>query len=412
MASIETNINFVKELLLSPNISNHQIKQILGLLDGEIKEVFESVKRKSETTSNPKTKESSSKEIYHNPKETVALLNKFSEDTKLKYTTHMWDFDPESGKESVNRSTFIEGVKKELKDFKFKDILIKNGLTYFYWTIYNFLLGENKGWNTKPWGRHYLQFGWNNICLIDFFQNNPTEQPANFEIPSHYLPKVYTKEFLRTIENKKNSKHTIEPTAEDIIGDKKIDGRFLKYFEDYINLFKSEIEFRGNMLHYLMEEEITDQLNELEYDIEIKGLKGASIYTCTTQIKQAINIIFSNIKARPEKQKKIQILGSQISDDGSFEILITDVGSFSEASLKYNKLRLEVGQLKDIRKNLRGLCDFSIISSFKGENDELGFYELKYLSIDRQEFNSDIEPFIPVKIENAVGFTYKLKFYV
>ena len=161
-----------------------------------------------------------------------------------------------------------------------------------------------------------------------------------------------------------------------------------------------------------MEEEFLSNLNSLEYNIEIKGLKGALIYTCTLQIKQAIQIIVSNLKARPEKQKHIQIIGAQIAEDGCFEVLITDVGSFSEVPLTYNKLRLVTGQLKDLRNNLRGLCDFSIISSFKDENDELGFYELKYLTIDRPEFKNEEDPFIPVKIDIAPGFTYKLKFYV
>ena len=411
MASIETNIAFVKELLLSPNISKHQTKQILDLLKNDIAEKLKSTEDKKDTTEENvdyKKKKFSNEKIYHYPKETIQLLNKFSEDTTLKYATHIWDYDPESGKENVNRNTFIEGIKKELKDFKFKEILIKNGQSNFYWTIRNFLLEEHKGWNTNAWGRHYLKFGWNNSCLIDFFQNNPTEQPANFEIPSQYLEKEYSKEFLLNI---KNGNHTIEPTAEDIIGDKKIDGRFLKYFEDYINLFKAEIEFRGNLLHYLIEEEFMDNLNKLEYNIEFKGLKGVSIYTSTLQIKRAIETIVSNLKSRPEKQKNIQIIGTQISEDGSFEVLITDLGSFSNAPLTYDKLCLKSGQLKNLRLYLRGLCDFSIISSFKDEDGELGFYELKYLSVDRPEFNND-EPYIKVKIDNAPGFTYKLKFYV
>jgi hypothetical protein len=417
MASIETNVAFVKELLLSPNISNHQVLQILDLLKNDMAEMFKSSIDKKETTEtyrNSKTKKFLNQKIHHYPKETVKLLNKFSEDTALKYATHIWDFDPDSGKENVNRSTFIQSLEKELKDFRFQDILKKNGLTNFYWTIHNFLLEENKGWNTNVWGEHKLKFGWNNKCLIEYFQNNPSEQPANFEIPSQFLPKEYTKEFWKKVDsNKREKEHqTIEIQIEDIVGDKKINGRFLKYFEDYINLFKTEIEFRGNSLHYLIEEEFLSKLNNLEYNIEIKGLKGALIYTCTLQIKQAIQIIVSNLKARPEKLKNIQITGNQISDLGCFEVSITDVGSFSEVPLTYNKLRLVTGQLKNIRNNLRGLCDFSIISSFKDENDELGFYELDYLSIERPEFKKDDEQFIAKKIDNAHGFTYKLKFYV
>jgi hypothetical protein len=412
MASIETNISFVKDLLSDESITNNQVNLILDLLKIEINQQLEESKKLADLSNKLNNKIYKTDIIYHYPKETVQLLNKFSEDTTLKYATHIWDFDPDSGKENVNRSTFIQSVEKELKDFKFQDILKKNGLTNFYWTIYNFLLEENKGWNTKAWGEHKLKFGWNNKCLIEYFQNNLSEQPANFEIPSQFLPKEYTKEFWDSFHDKKNKKQTIEVLEEDIIGDKKINGRFLKYFEDYINLFKTEIEFRGNSFHYLMEEEFSSNLNNLEYNIEIKGLKGALIYTCTLQIKQAIQIIVSNLKARPEKQKHIQIIGTQIVEEGCFEITITDVGSFSEVPLSYNKLKLVTGQLKDLRNNLRGLCDFSILSSFKDKNNELGFYELKYLTIDRPEFKNEEDPFIHVKKDFAPGFTYKLKFYV
>jgi hypothetical protein len=80
--------------------------------------------------------------------------------------------------------------------------------------------------------------------------------------------------------------------------------------------------------------------------------------------------------------------------------------------LKSKKLRLKgIGQIIDLRDNLRGLCDFSIISSFKDDNGEIGFYELEYLTIERPEFKIDDEQFLPQKIDKAAGFTYKLKFY-
>ena len=423
MASIETNMKFVKELLNSKSINNEQKNTILDLLKIEINNELKKSHNNINLLKKLSKKEYVSDIIYHYPKETVGLLNKFSEDTYLKYTTHIWDIDSESGKEYVDREKFNSNIESEFKDFKFKEILDKNGQNNFYWTIHNFLFVQNIGWQTKPWGEHKLKFGWNNKCLMDYYKSKPSVQPASFAIPSDYLPMKYTTEFGRKKQaQKKKDDETrkldpnykseiLEPNEEDVLGPKKIEGRILKYFEDYINLFKNEIEFRGNSLYYFVKDEFAN-LNSLEYNIEITGLKGAMIYTCTARIKEAIKIIVSNIKARPEKEKSIQVIGRHNSEDNYFEIYITDVGSYSNSSLSSKKIGLQgMGQMESLRNHLRGLCDFSIISVFKNENGEEGNYEVKYLSSERPEIRKDDVQFVKEKIDSAPGFTYKLKFY-
>lgn len=426
MASLETNMDFVKELLNSKSINNEQRNTILDLLKIEINNELKISQSNINVLKKLSIIENVSDVIYHYPKETVNLLNKFSQDTTLKYTTHIWDIDSESGKENVDRENFISNIGIEFKDYKFKEILFKNGQNDFYWTIHNFLFEEYKGWNTNVWGEHKLKFGWNNKCLQEFYLSNTKVQPSAFEIPSSFLPKEYTDDFWDKVKLSKQKdeasrklafplkeKNTtpIELFDEDIIGDRKINGRFLKYFEDYINLFKNEIEFRGNSLLYLVEDEFS-KLNKLEYDVEIKGLKGTIIYTSTSRIKQAIEIIVSNLKARTEKQKSIQIIGNYLEEDGCFELSIIDKGSHSEAFLSNKKIGLNgMGQMKSIRDNLRGLCDFSIISNFKNEKGELDSYEIKYLSIQRPEFKKEDLQFVAKKTAVAEGFTYKMKFY-
>jgi len=422
MSRLETNMKFVKDFLKLVE-NDRERETIIELFNVEVKREFKKLSNKIELSNKPANKLHDSEVICHYPKETVNLLNKFSEDTKLKYSVHIWDRDQSTGEENVDRVNFQKNIWEEFNKYDFQEILFKNGLNNFYWTIRNFLFEENRGWDTKAWGEHKLQFGWNNKCLMDYYQSEPSVQPASFVVPSEYLPKKYTDEFWKKVTVQKNEddlkrehnpNHKLvihEPNEEDVLGPKKIEGRILKYFEDYINLFKNEIEFRGNSLYYFVKDEFAN-LNSLEYNVEITGLKGAIIYTCTARIKEVIKIIVSNIKARPEKEKSIQVIGTHNSEAGYFEISIIDVGSYSNSPLSSKKIGLEgMGQMESLRNNLRGLCDFSIISVFKNENGEEGNYEVEYLSTERPEFTKKDEQFVPKPIERAPGFTYKLKFY-
>ncbi len=314
--------------------------------------------------------------IIHDPLTTVDLLNKFTEDTKLKYTTHLWDYNTETGEEVVNRNTFQRDIENEFRrKFKFKK-LEDNGLKNLYNVIWNFLIGPNK----FGWGRHKLNFGWYNSELIDFYKNDYNKKPGSFLVPEMYLPKG------------------------------KVDGKYLTYFEDFINIFKSEIEFRGNALYYLFKNHFDFRF---EYKIEIdEALKGISIYTDTKLVSEAIELIASNIKQRNEKNKHIRISYKYKNEDKCNEITILDLGSFSLSPLTNEKiaLRNNKGQIKSIREKLCGLCDFSIESIFKKDGKELPL-ELVYLSKDRKVIPEDEPQFIMKEINHAEGFAYKLKFY-
>ena len=435
MASIETNMKFVKELLNSEGISQNERQIILGLVEKELiqgslelKSKLQECTKKSALIQPIYDKKSKSRMeiIRHEPKVMVELLSKFSEDTSIKYTTHRWDSD-KSGNENINREEFQEKIKIEFDNFGFAR-LKEIGLDEFYWTIRNFLFEPYDGNDFQKigWGVHKIKFSWKNSDLIDYYKTNKERQPKSFPIPEACLPIKYLDSFWERRRKKKDL--IIEnPMVSDSIKDKereesfiipddkekvriKIKGEFVKYFEDYIKLFKDEIEFRSNLASFFKRE--FGNLNMLEYKIEYEGLEGVQIFTCTSQVEEALKIIAGNIKSRPEKKKHIIIKGVHNSDEGYFELKIEDVGSFSNAALKNKKICLKnIGQIIDIRDQLISLCDFSIESKFKDKDGVINPYEIQYLSSERTEFNSMEEPYILKSLDNAIGFTYKLKFY-
>ena len=79
MASIEKNMRFVKELLTSKSITNEQKNTIIDLLKIEINNELKKSHSNINLLKKLSKKEYVSDIIYHYPKETVGLLNKFSE---------------------------------------------------------------------------------------------------------------------------------------------------------------------------------------------------------------------------------------------------------------------------------------------------------------------------------------------
>lgn len=389
--------DFILQLLDQSKLTPTQKQRVLILSSNEIKkdklggkELEERVKRIEEKINlkpseinllfkeNEKELNKATVITYkHYPKTTVELLNRFTEDTNLKYTTHIWDKEIETGEEVINRETFAEDIHREFYNIYSFKTLENIGVKPLYNTIWNFVVGPNK----FGWGRYKLSFGWHNKELIDYYLLSDENSPLSFIVPDKYLP------------------------------DKKIKGKTLKYFEDFVNIFKSEIEFRGNELYNLLNRKFDFGF---EYKIEIaETLKGKSIYTYTAGIEYALDLIANNIKQRSKKDKHIQITSEYNAKGKYIVISITDLGSYSNSRLDNPKLTFQEnkGQMKLIRDNLISLCDFSIVSKFE-ENGELIPLELDYLNKDRPEFKDVENQFIIKKISEAFGFTYKIKFYV
>ena len=86
MASIETNIKFVKELLYSEKITTEQSKEVLELL---AEEIFNLIQLKSNENANKVN--SKINFIEHNPYKVIQTLKKFTYDQKFRSNTFFID---------------------------------------------------------------------------------------------------------------------------------------------------------------------------------------------------------------------------------------------------------------------------------------------------------------------------------
>lgn len=429
MAKLETNIKFVHDLLNNDGISNEERKQILSLFSKYIYEFENQVVNKlSELAVDPKNFSKKSLKItdknilIHKPLRTLDLLKLFTNNDLFKYTTHSWD-RKRDGTEVVDREKFPFDLKEAFNKEKFIE-LTENGLIDLYWTISNYLFFDYEKSNpiaSIGWAKTYhdrlsmgFKYGWGCQGFIEYY----TQSQSNFmdyEIAKKYRPVLYTKKFMNDyFENKEGKEKKVFPNDEDIEEVLAVDELSFRYFEDFVTIFKKQIEFRGNDLYSFIISEFNRQ-NRFDGKLTVEGIKGLDIYTDTARIKLALGKIASNTVTR-EKGKELKII-SKFSDDNTYVILdIHHVGSFSNAHLNSNSkltFKEKAGDLWNIREYLVSLCDFSIISIFK-DNDGLEKpMEIIYLSKDRQIIESKEDQFTIVELsEKPIGFTYRLKFYL
>lgn len=314
--------------------------------------------------------------LQHDPQLVVSLLNKFTEETFLKYTTHHWDKEAE--RSVLQRSTFQQELKDDLyRRYQFPKLQVLT--PDLYWKIMNFMVIRNeKGWG---WGNHRLNFGWYNQELIDFYINHPERQPAEFTVPREYLPA------------------------------KPVQGKTLHYFEDFIDIFKNEIEFRDNYFHYMVKQ-LCDVHLGYNYNVSIEGLKGVNFYTDTQKIEEAFELVILNMKGSERIAfPKVDISGRYDEKRNVYIVLFEHKASFCNKPLNDAKLRLEKkGQLFQIRNKLISLCDWAIISNFRVQNNYVP-RKLIYLSAGKQEIE-DGSPFNTTTVEEATGFSHEFTFYL
>lgn len=312
--------------------------------------------------------------LTHDPRFVLSLLNKFTESTILKYSTHFWDREAE--RQVVKRDTFFTDLKDDIyKRYPFAKLEQINA--DLYWKILNFTVVKSD----LGWGNHHLKIGWHNPELIDYYTVNRDKQPTEFQVPAALLPK------------------------------RPVEGKTLQYFEDFVDVFKNEIEFRGNNFYFLIKG-LCDTHLGYDYNVTIEGLKGMNFYTDTQKIADAIEIIILNLKGSERSIYPIvAINGYYDSVKNTFKVTIEHVGSFCHKHLTDDKLMLKnKGQLLTIRNKLISLCDWSIISVFRVDNQ----YEprcLTYLSVDRLSFEEK-EPYVVSNAPKARGFMHEFIFYL
>ncbi len=310
--------------------------------------------------------------IIHTPQKTIEILKLFSSNDKhLKYTTHSWE---EEKYETYNN--FMGKIKDEWEDI---DKNLKGLSNRLHAKISNFLFNKKLGQKKSKgdyisWGDKRLKFGWSSKELMEFMKKNPSSSPFDCPIP----------------ENIKN-----------------LDNDYGKFFRDYVDVFKNEIEFREdtkyfkNMVISLYE----DILRPNGFSIEgLENLDGFSCYTDTQQIKNAIKRIFEMfVNGEYKNYNKIIIERSSNLTGQSFHLIkITQLNSFIKRSGDDPKIKEPTGDLGNIIELLKNLADYSIVSKFNNKD----CYRINYLSADQKDQIEKID------CNEINGFTHEIKFYL
>jgi len=310
----------------------------------------------------------------HDPRFVVSILEKFTEETHLKYCTHFWDSDERYSNYQIFKGFILDDVRR----YSFR--LLPRYNSDLYWKIiYPFIIQDHD--NSKKsgkkfeygWGRHKLKVGYHYPGLVeDWMEKNPGQSPFEMPIPKEFQPLD------------------------------KIEGKSLVYFEDFVDVFKSAIEFRGNDLYYLFRE-MTDNML-FDFNVNFNNIKGLSFYTHTHQIEKALKIIFNAIRKYTDVPN-IEINGVYDSKEGFVEIEIIHLDSFCDKPIDDLKINLEDrrGDFYTIKKLLNSLCNWSIESRFRVGKD-YKYYKINYLN------DESIQRI--VEIDEALGFTHRLRFYL
>lgn len=333
----------------------------------------------------------------HNPKRLVELLNMFGSDQEeLKFTTHIWDGNEIKTFELFSNKNFNKHSK--IEEIKYLDDNLWWGKIFPF--VYQKDLNTNNKGERIPyhWGKYRIRIGWNypnfirNWCAENY--DNMGEkaiQPFNIVLPDEFVPSI-----------------------------KVIDKTTIKTFMDIVNVFKKEIEFRGNDFYISIQYLFADILVGYELDkLSLKTLKSFCVYTNTEKILNAVSRIFQMIKNVVDEKvnngmeisKFIQIRSffhdSEV--DKYYTLEIIHVQSVCDKPYNHPKLSGKSGDLALVIKNLKGRCDFSVSAEFYDGQKNV-FANLNYLYSGCDRFDAGV--IITTNIDDPGGFVYCLKFYV
>lgn len=389
--------DFILDLVENKKLNLSQRERVLKLSAEEMKKdgiEFDERLRKIETTiSNTIGKLENNKEqnpkneAIHNPSKITEYLKKFKENTALKFTTHIWD---------ENKYATIQDFIDELnKDKSYSELYLCN--RELYGLIQYFIYKPNKELNEQgipKYGWHKfldIKIGWQfpNNLLIDWCKNNFDSQenkksPFEYSLPKEFRPK------------------------------KPIKGKMITTFENVVDVFKTEIQFRDNYLFNELKKRKA-KMNDYEF-VGIEKFENLDFYTYTSGVLSAIDTMLNEIK-RNETAKTIHF--EYRIEAEKLIIDITQIDSFAHRQLnKNNLLQFLGGGLNSIVADLISLCDFSVISKFKDLNNNELKTELSILHNDTKavwegkELKLITQPILKEIEEEIRGFTYRLKFKI
>lgn len=388
--------DFINDILERDKLRPAQLERVLLLIKEEFKkegnfgkELDERVKRLEEEI---KINSLSKSEyiLKHNPRYISKLLSsKFKENNALKWSTHVWD---------EKKYELIDSFISELNaDKVYSDIFKYNRDLY---NLINYFLYHPKtefdqnnipkyGWPNL----NDMKIGWQfpNSLLIDWCKDNFDNKEADIKYPFQYeLPKE------------------LRPK-------KSIKGKMITTFENVVDVFKTEIQFRDNYLYKELLKR-TNKISDFNF-LGIEDFQSLDFYTYTPGFLKAIDIILSEVK-RNETEKEIQF-SHKISAGDELIIEITHLNSYPTRVLNVSNLTQFLGGgMNAIAGNTFSLCDFSIVTKFntsqnKKQNAELIItYDNSVGEINGKEVNVISKPKLLDFDKEPKGFTYKFKYYL
>jgi len=295
-------------------------------------------------------------EFPNTAKELVKILTNFRKDTPIKYTTHLWDmnFNNDYG----NFDGYMTKVTKQWEEIESE---LKSLSPNIHRKVYDFLINKspNTNWCSKDGDE--ISIGWSSLDGLKEWCDSGND-PFKFELKKSY-----------SVENKT-----------------------ISTFGDVINLFKQEIQIRNenDVLESIfidIEERLDGEFDGI-FEIETIKLKGKSFYTDVEKFKNVLDRIFSEIKKR-KKFNKIIVEMKEYDDYNYMDLTITQIGSSANRT-KEDMEKISIGgDMAEIKKSLRNLCDWRIETSYEDK-----FYYINYLG----DINTKIE---------TRGFTHILRFY-
>ncbi len=393
MASIETNMKFVKELLNSEGISKNERQFILGLVEKELiqgsLELKSKLQESNDSKKGIKEKEILDEEYYHNLSKVTTLLSEF---TNSNYPVK-WLVHPIDSEDYESFDDLIAPVE-ELNYFNKWRNLQNYDNELWYDVIFPFIfqkeLTKLQKEDGKPygWGRNKIKIGWQYPGIIkDWCREKMDNKKLQHERKYPFVMKIPT-------EFKPN--------------------RNINTFEDLVEEFKKEIRYEKDNLkdeiNYLAKKYL--KKHNLENQINFVG----KFFVNTGKVQKAIAKIFQMISTR-NLNLEVRVSNSFNEDNTVMFLNINHLNSTSPNRPDDPALEGSVyGDLEPLIRLSRNVCDFSIESRFKSldGSEDLIPYRIDYLydGVKPNDSNGPTLIINPIKDEEVIGFNFRLGFHL